>query len=70
MTRADLESLTKRTVGVNDAAEYLEVHRRTVQRYCERGLLAYDQLPSGHRRIHRLSVIALKQRIAEHAAAS
>lgn len=65
-----LDALTRRTVGVKDAAEYLEVNRRTVQRYCERGLLEYDLLPSGHRRIHRLSIIALKQRIAQHAEAS
>jgi DNA-binding transcriptional MerR regulator len=66
----NLEAANRRTVGVNDAAEYLDVNRRTVQRYCDRGLLSYDQLPSGHRRIHRLSVIALKQRIAEHVEAS
>jgi excisionase family DNA binding protein len=70
VTRADLETITKRTVGVADAADYLGVHPRTVQRYCDDDVLTYERLPSGHRRIHRLSVIALRQQNLARAKAS
>lgn len=63
----DLEASTKRTVSLKAASDYLSVHPRTVQRWCELGYLTYDVLPSGRRRIHRLSVIAAGQRAEQHA---
>jgi predicted site-specific integrase-resolvase len=67
---SDLELLTKRTVGVSVAADYLGVHPRTVQRYCDKGWISCDKLPSGYRRLHRLSVIAFKHSNEERARAS
>jgi predicted site-specific integrase-resolvase len=70
VTRADLETITKRTVGVADAANYLGVHPRTVQRYCDKGYITCETLPSGYRRLHRTSVIAFKQANESRAHAS
>lgn len=70
MTRADLEHDRRRTVGVSTAADYLGVHPRTVQRYCEKGWLDCERLPSGYRRIPRLALIAFGDAAVERARAS
>lgn len=69
MPRADLEHQTRRTVGVSDAAAYLGVNRRTVQRYLEKGWLPCERLPSGYRRIPRVAVITFRQQAEDRAQA-
>lgn len=44
---------------VDEVADILVLHPRTVTRYCREGRLPYVELPSGRIRIHRSDLDAL-----------
>jgi excisionase family DNA binding protein len=42
-----------------EAAEYLHMTLRVIQKWCKSGLLPATRLPGGHYRIHRAAIVKI-----------
>ena len=59
---------TGRSLPITEAAKRLGIHANTLRSWADRGLVAYERLPSGYRRFWPADIEHLRREMRQEAA--